>query len=102
MGTDYVRTEEELEKQRVYEMREASHHVHATQIRYRIIEGVPSNQVVTKKIGWRVGRRVGEEKEFITDWFYRRVEMTEHIRLEIQRDNLAAQRLGVGVCVATI
>ena len=98
--SDYVRTDAELAHQHAYEAREALLHGGSLAlIHYRVIEGVPEGDVITRKVGWRVGRKVGESKEVVTDWFYRRVEATDYIKQEMWRDNSAAQRLGMNARV---
>jgi len=93
----YTRTEEELAAQKNYEVREASRHRSTVQIHYRIIEGKPPGNVIPRKVGWRVGRRVGEEKESISQWFYRRVEANDNVAVHVKNDRNAARRLGVHV-----
>ncbi len=95
--TSYVRTDEELAQQQAYETREASLHGSAAQIHYRIIEGKPPGNVIVRKIGWRVGRQIGREKEVVSQWFFRRVEATDYLKDQMWKDNAAAKRLGVSV-----
>jgi hypothetical protein len=95
--TIYVRTDEELAYQRTYETRETSRHRSTVQIYYRIITGKPPGNVILRKIGWRVGRQAGEEKEEISQWFFRHVEAIDHVAQHTKRDKDAAQRLGMHV-----
>ena len=94
---DYVRTDAELAHQRAYEAREASLHGSAAQIHYRLIESKPEPDPVVRKIAWRVGRKVGDGKESISAWFYRRVEAIQYVKEQMERDASAAKRLGVHV-----
>jgi hypothetical protein len=93
----YQRTDEELAAQRDYEAREASRGKSAVQIYYRVIEGRPPDKVITRKVGWRAGRKIGEEKEALSQWFYRRVEVNDWVADQVKMDKNAAKRLGVHV-----
>ncbi len=96
-NVDYVRTEEELLAQKNYEKREASRHLSAVQIHYRIIEGKPPGNVIVRKMGWRVGRKVGEEKESLSPWIFRRIEANDYVAKHTKMDSVAAERLGLHV-----
>jgi hypothetical protein len=93
----YVRTDAELAHQAAYEAKEASRHGSVTQIHYRLIEGVPPPSFITRKVGWQVGRRAGDQPETISRWFFRRVEATDYVKEAMRHDKGAAKRLGVEV-----
>ena len=98
--SDYVRTDEELEHQHAYEAREAANHGSVT-IRYRTVEGKPPPDPVVNKVGWRVVRQLGQVTERTSQWFFRRCEAADYADEQLQKDSIAAKRLGVHIHLTT-
>lgn len=99
----YVRSEAEIAHQRAYEVRESARQTSAVQITYRIHE-VPSVQERAGSrfgIAWYVTRQVGDGKEEKSVFFFRRIEVTDHLRESMWRDKLAAERLGISIFTFT-
>lgn len=96
----YVRTDAELAYQKQYEAKEASKHLSAARVYYRVVESAPPPDIISRKTAFRVARKIDEKgKEEMSRWIFVRKEVADYLREQTRKDEDAAKRLGLQVHV---